>query len=376
MNDSRKTVQVGIVGCGNISSTYIATLHMFDFVRVKSVTDMIDAAAKSRAAEFDVEATSLPNMLDDPAVDIVINLTTPVAHAEISRLALEAGKHVYSEKPLGVTVEEGEGLVKLAARKNLRLGGAPDTFLGAGHQASRRLLDQGVIGAPVAATALMMLPGHEHWHPNPQFFYAPGGGPMLDVGPYYVTNLITLLGPVRSVFGTAKITRTERPILNEARRGEIIKVQVPTHITGVMEFENGTTVTIVTSFDVVKHRHNQVELYGADGSMVTPDPNNFTGAVEIFRRGSANWEEVVVDHPYARATHGRAGGLRGLGAAEMADSLCHGRPHRVSAELAMHALEVMTAFQRSADSGKVVTIHTRCDRPRPIGQNLETGSFD
>lgn len=376
MTASKEVVQVGIVGCGNISSTYIATLHMFDFIRVKSVTDMVDAAAKSRAAEFNIEATSLSAMVTDPAIDIIINLTTPISHAEISRYALEAGKHVYSEKPLGVTIEEGEGLVELAARKGLRLGGAPDTFLGAGHQASRRLLDEGVIGTPVAATALMLLPGHEHWHPNPDFYYLRGGGPMLDVGPYYVTNLITLLGPVRSVFGTAKITRTERPILSEPRRGEIMKVEVPTHTTGVMEFENGTTVTIATSFDVVKHRHNQVELYGSEGSMVTPDPNNFTGPVEIFRRGGKSWEEITVDHPYTRDTHGRAGGLRGLGAAEMADSLRHNRPHRVSAELAMHALEVMTGFQRSADSGKVIAIHTSCDRPRPIDRHVQIGTFD
>ncbi|WP_419760437.1 Gfo/Idh/MocA family protein [Acidisoma sp.] len=376
MSQMNKPIQVGIVGCGNISSTYIATLHMFDFVRVKSVTDMVEAAARERAAEFGVEATSLSAMLSDPAIDIVINLTTPVAHAEISQRALDAGKNVYSEKPLGVTVEEGEALVKLAARKGLRLGGAPDTFLGAGHQASRRLLDDGVIGQPVSATALMMLPGHEHWHPNPHFYYARGGGPMLDVGPYYVTNLIALLGPVRSVFGTAKITRTERPVLSEPRRGEIIKVEVPTHTTGVMEFENGATVTIVTSFDVVKHRHNQMEIYGTEGSMVTPDPNNFTGAVEIFRRGDTRWEEAVVDHPYTEGAPGRAGGLRGLGAAEMADSLRHGRPHRVSAELAMHALEVMTGFQRSADSGRVVTIQTRCDRPRPIGRHVPVGTFD
>ena len=180
---------------------------------------MVETAAQERAAEFDVEAMSLSAMLSDPAIDIVINLTTPVAHAEISQMALNAGKNVYSEKPLGVTVEEGEALVRLAERKGLRLGGAPDTFLGAGHQASRRLLDEGVIGQPVAATALMLLPGHEHWHPNPDFYYARGGGPMLDVGPYYVTNLIALLGPVTSVFGTAKITRTERPVLSEPRRG-------------------------------------------------------------------------------------------------------------------------------------------------------------
>ncbi|HTI01110.1 MAG TPA: Gfo/Idh/MocA family oxidoreductase [Acidisoma sp.] len=376
MSASAKPVQLGIVGCGNISSTYIATLHMFDFVRVKAVTDVVPAAAQARTGEFGVEATSLAGMLADPAIDIIINLTSPVAHAEISQAALEAGKHVYSEKPLGITVAEGEGLLALARRKSLRLGGAPDTFLGAGHQLSRRLLDDGVIGQPVAGTALMMIPGHEHWHPNPDFYYQRGGGPMLDVGPYYVTNLITLLGPVRSVFGTEKITRAQRPVLSEPRRGDIIKVEVPTHTTGVMEFENGATVTIVTSFDIVKHRHNQVELYGLDGSLVTPDPNNFSGPVELYKRGEEAWERVPDDHPYDRPTHDYAGGLRGLGAAEMAHALQHGRPHRVSAELAMHALDVMTGFQRSAESGRTIAIETRCDRPRPIGRQVPFGSFD
>jgi predicted dehydrogenase/sugar phosphate isomerase/epimerase len=232
------TVQVGIVGCGNIAATYVATLRMFDFIHVKSVSDAMPAAATKLAAEFDLAAPPVDALVADPDIEVVINLTMPVAHAEISAKALRAGKHVYSEKPLGVSMAEAETLVELAKRNGLRLGCAPDTFMGGGHQVVRRLIDEGAIGAPIAGTALMLKPGHEHWHPNPHFFYAYGGGPILDVGPYYVTNLIALLGPARRVVGFAKRTRSERVVLSEPRRGEIIKVEVPTHTTGVFEFEN------------------------------------------------------------------------------------------------------------------------------------------
>ena len=367
-------MKVGIVGAGNISATYVATLHMFDFVRVKSVYDISEANAAKLAGQFGLEATSLEAMLGDPEIGLVINLTTPTSHHAICKKALLAGKHVYSEKPLSVTMEEGEELIGLANAGGLRLGCAPDTFLGGGHQLTRRLLDEGSIGKAVSATAMLLLPGHEHWHPNPAFFYHRGGGPMLDVGPYYVTNLIALLGPVREVFGTAKITRMERTVLTDPRRGEIIKVEVPTHLTGVIEFHSGATVTIATSFDVIKHQHNQIEIYGSQGSMVTPDPNNFSGKVELFRAGDKDWQEVPVDHPYTEGVPGHLG-LRGLGAAEMVDSLRAGRPHRVSAELAFHALEVMTAFERSALSRKAVAIHSSCVRPDPIPRQTRQGSF-
>jgi predicted dehydrogenase len=372
--NSGNSMQVGIVGAGNISATYVATLQQIFGFRVKSVHDMSEEAAGKLASRFGLQAVSLGEMLDDPQIGLVINLTTPVAHHAVSKAALEAGKHVYSEKPLGVTMEEAEELMALAHAGGLRLGCAPDTFLGGGHQLTRRLLDEGSIGKPVSATAMLLLPGHEHWHPNPAFFYHRGGGPMLDVGPYYVTGLIALLGPVREVFGTAKITRMERTVVSEPRRGEVIRVEVPTHLTGVMEFHGGATVTIATSFDVIRHRHNQIEIYGSEGSMVTPDPNHFSGEVQVFRAGDEDWTSVPVDHPYTQGVPGYAG-LRGLGAAEMVDSLESGRPHRVSAELAFHALEVMTAFERSSASRKAVAIHSTCSRPEPIGREVEEGGF-
>jgi predicted dehydrogenase len=374
VKDLQRPTLVGIVGCGNISATYIATLHLFDFVRVKAVHDLYQEAAEKLASEFELEASGLDDLLNDPQIEVIINLTTPLSHAEIGRRVLEAGKHYYSEKPLGISMSEADELVDVAKKSNLRLGCAPDTFLGGGHQLTRRLIDEGAIGTPIAATALMLLPGHEHWHPNPHFFYGRGGGPMLDVGPYYVTNLIALFGSVKSVFGTTKITRQERVVSSKPRRGEVIKVEVPTHITGILQFENGATVTIATSFDVIKHQHHEIEIYGSAGSMVTPDPNMYTGAVQVFQQGAKNWSEVVVDHPFVEGVPGRLG-LRGLGAAEMVDALRNERPHRVSGDLAFHALEVMTAFDRSSASGTVIPIASRCERPMPIARSTKAGSF-
>lgn len=366
-------VKVGIVGTGNISATYVATLGMFDFVEVKSVSDLFMDSAQKLAAEFGIQAVDYDTMVADPDIGLIINLTTPTAHFAISKKALLAGKHVYSEKPLGVTLEEAAELMELARANGLRLGCAPDTFLGGGHQLTRKLYDEGVIGNAVSATAMLLLPGHENWHPNPAFFDGRGGGPMLDVG-HYVTNLIALLGPVREVIGTAKVTRIERPVKTQPRFGQTIKVLTPTHLTGVMEFHSGATVTIVTSFDVVKHRHNQIEIYGSKGSMVTPDPNDFTGGVQVFTEGAEDWKDVPVAHPYVKGVEGRLG-LRGLGAAEMVDSIRSGRPHRVSAELAFHVLEVMTAFERSAQSKRAVAIKSSCGRPDPIPAGVKEGNF-
>jgi predicted dehydrogenase len=373
MNET-SPVKVGIVGAGNISATYVATLHMFDFIRVKSIHDLYDEPARRLASQFGLQAASLDGMLSDAEIGLIINLTIPTSHFAISKKALLAGKHVYSEKPLGISMEEADELMSIARASDLRLGCAPDTFLGGGHQLTRRLYDEGRIGKAISATAMLLLPGHEHWHPNPAFFYGRGGGPMLDVGPYYVTNLIALLGPVREVFGAAKITRIERQVKTDPRRGETIKVLVPTHLTGVMEFHCGATVTIATSFDVIRHKHNQIEIYGLEGTMVTPDPNNFTGKVELFRDGDAEWQDVPVNHPYVEGVPGHLG-LRGLGAAEMVDSLRAGRPHRMSSELAFHALEVMTAFERSAQSRKVVAIGSSCGRPDPIPPTVRQGHF-
>ncbi|WP_208545822.1 Gfo/Idh/MocA family protein [Paraburkholderia steynii] len=368
-------MKVGIIGAGNISATYVANLQTFDFLDVKSVCAVHEQHAKALAEQFDLQATNLDSLLADSEIELIINLTTPVAHYNITKMALLAGKHVYSEKPLGISMSEADELMSIARTRDLRLGCAPDTFLGGGHQLARRLYDEGRIGEAISATAMVLLPGHEQWHPNPGFFYGPGGGPMLDIGPYYVTSLVTLLGPVKEVFGAAKITRIERKVKTGPRVGDVIKVLVPTHVTGVMEFHCGATATVVTSFDVLKHKHNPIELYGSLGSMLLPDPNEFTGNVEIFSEGAEDWEKVRVDHPYVEGVPGYHG-LRGLGAAEMVAALRAGRPHRASADLAFHVLEIMTAFERSAKSRKIVRIDSTCGRPTPIPCDLSEGLFD
>ncbi|WP_233809604.1 Gfo/Idh/MocA family protein [Paraburkholderia sp. HP33-1] len=368
-------MKVGIVGAGNISATYVANLQTFDFLDVRSICAVHEQHARAVAQQFDLKTSSLDDMLSDSDIELIVNLTTPLSHYDVTKKALLGGKHVYSEKPLGVSLIEADELMSIARARELRLGCAPDTFLGGGHQLTRRLYDEGGIGEAISATAMVMLPGHETWHPNPGFFYGPGGGPMMDVGPYYLTNLVALLGPVKEVLGSTKITRVERKVKTGPRVGDVIKVLVPTHVTGIMQFHCGATVSVVTSFDVLKHKHNPIELYGSRGSMLIPDPNEFTGNVEIFYEGAESWEGVHVSHPYIEGVPGFHG-LRGIGAAEMVAALRAGRPHRASAELAFHVLEVMSAFEQSSSAKKAISIESTCGRPTPISANVSEGGFD
>jgi len=299
----------------------------------------------------------------------VLNLTVPRAHVEVDLAALAAGKHVYSEKPLGVSLAEGRRLAAAAGAKGLRLGCAPDTFLGGAHQAARALIDDGAIGRPVGGSAFFMCPGHERWHPDPGFYYLAGGGPMLDMGPYYITDLVNLLGPVEQVIGVATRTRAERTIASEPLRGTRIPVEVATHVTGVLRFAGGAAVSVTLSFDVVGHKHVPLEIYGESGSLIVPDPNGFGGAVEIAEV-DATWREVPNRRPYADANY------RSLGLADMAQAIRSGRPHRASGALALHALEVMEAFQASSDSGRAIDVASRPERPAPMPASLARGELD
>jgi predicted dehydrogenase len=251
----------------------------------------------------------------------------------------------------------------------LRLGCAPDTFLGGAHQAARALIDDGAIGRPVGGSAFFMCPGHERWHPDPGFYYLAGGGPMLDMGPYYITDLVNLLGPVEQVIGVATRTRAERTIASEPLRGTRIPVEVATHVTGVLRFAGGAAVSVTLSFDVVGHKHVPLEIYGESGSLIVPDPNGFGGAVEIAEV-DATWREVPNRRPYADANY------RSLGLADMAQAIRSGRPHRASGALALHALEVMEAFQASSDSGRAIDVASRPERPAPMPASLARGELD
>ena len=356
MESALERVGVGIIGCGNISTAYLKAAAGFPILEIKALADINPAAAAARAAEFGLVAKSVEDLLADPSVAIVVNLTVPLAHVEVGRRALAAGKHIHSEKPLGISVAEAKPLLDEAKARGLRVGCAPDTFLGGAHQTCRKLLDAGAIGMPVAGTAFFMCPGHERWHPNPGFYYLHGGGPMLDMGPYYVTALVNLLGPVARVAGLVSRPRATRTITSEPLKGTSIPVEVATHVAGTLEFVSGPLVTIAMSFDVPNHRHRPIELYGTERAMAVPDPNYFGGQIEVAGP-KEEWRVVATEHAYAD------GNYRIIGVAEMAHAIRANRPHRASGELAFHVLEVMEAFQRSSDTGTAVTIASRPERP-------------
>ncbi len=362
-------VGIGIIGCGNISEAYLKAASHFPILDVRGLADIRPEAAEARANQFGLKARSIDDLLRDPSIEIVVNLTIPAAHVEVGLKALAAGKHVHSEKPLGATSAQARTLLEEASRRGLRVGCAPDTFLGGSHQTCRKLVDEGAIGRPVAGSAFFMCPGHERWHPNPAFYYAEGGGPMLDMGPYYITALVNLIGPVARVAGMATRARSERTITSEPLKGTPIKVDVATHVAGTMEFVSGATVSIAMSFDVPKHRHGPIELYGTDASLVVPDPNRFGGTIEVARPGQ-DWSERPTEHPYAD------GNYRIIGVADLAHAIRSGRPHRASGELALHALEVMEAFQISSDRGGHVTIETRPERPAMLPTDVNFGTLD
>lgn len=349
-------VGVGIIGCGNISEAYLKAAADFPILDIRGLGDLRPEAAQARASQFGLKARSIDDLLADPAIELIINLTIPAAHVAVGLQAIAAGKHVHSEKPLGLRAGEARKLLDAAASHGLRVGCAPDTFLGGGHQACRKLVDDGAIGRPVAGSAFFMCPGHERWHPAPAFYYAEGGGPMLDMGPYYITALVNLIGPVARVSGATARVRSERLITSEPLKGQTIPVSVATHVAGTLDFACGAVVSIATSFDVARHRHVPIELYGTEASLIVPDPNRFGGTVEIARPGQ-EWEAQRVDHAYAEGNH------RIIGAADLAWALRENRPHRASGELALHVLEVMEAFQISSDEGRHVTIASRPERP-------------
>ena len=350
--------RIAIVGCGNISDTYFKNCLEFG-LDIVAATDMDMSRATAKAAQFGVTARSLDEVFADSSIELVINLTPPSAHAEISRAALNAGKHVYSEKPLATTRTDGAQLLELAQRNGLRIGCAPDTFLGAGLQTGRKLLDDGVIGEPVAAVAFVAGHGMEMWHPNPDFFYQPGAGPMFDIGPYYLTTLVSMLGPVRRLTGSTRISFPERLITSQPLAGTKIKVNTPTHVTGVLDFESGPVATVITSFDVWASNLPRVEIYGSEGSLSLPDPNTFGGPVRVKSAKDKEWQDVPL-------IPGRAEEGRGLGVRDMAAALRENRPHRANGEMAYHVLDLMQSFEEASTSGQHIQIQSRCDRPAAL----------
>jgi len=362
--------KIGIVGCGNISGIYLQAGDTFEILEIVACADLVVERAKEQAAKYGVpKACTTEELLADPEIEIVVNLTNPDAHAEIGMRAVEAGKSVHNEKPLTLTREQGRRLLDAASARGLRVGGAPDTFLGGGLQTCRKLIDDGEIGDPIGATAFMLCHGHESWHPNPDYYYQPGAGPMFDMGPYYLTALATLMGPVRRVTGSARITFPERIITSQPLDGTKIEVNTPTHVASVLEFASGAIGTIVTSFDVWAHELPCIEIYGTQGSLSVPDPNTFGGPVRIRRAGAAEWSDVPLTHGYTENS-------RGIGVADMAYALHSGRPHRASGELAYHVLDIMHASLESAHEGRRIELASTCSRPDPLPLGLAKGVLD
>ncbi len=357
---------IGIIGSGNISDAYLKGATTFPVLKIIACADVNAEAAVAKAGNWGIEALSVDAILADPRIAIVLNLTTPRHHVAVGLQALAAGKHVYSEKPLAVELAEANRLVAAAHGAGLRVGCAPDTFLGGAHQTARAALDRGVIGEVIAGSCFMMVPGHELWHPNPEFYYQAGGGPMLDMGPYYLTCLVNMLGPVKAVMGSAQASYQTRTIGSGVRAGVEFGVTVPTHISGLIQFESGAAVTITTSFDVWKHQQNHIELYGRKGSMVVSDPNQFEGQILVSDHG-ADWVSVAQTHKYGD------GNYRILGLADMAQAIHDKRPHRASLELSLHVLEVMEGLVTSAHEGRRILMHHTCSRPEALSADLPYG---
>jgi len=365
-------IRIGVIGCGNIAQkAYFPQLLKFPGISLAACADLNADLARAQAAHFGIPRTLTPDaLLADPDIDLVINLTIPQAHAAIDIAALENGKHVFSEKPFALTREDAQRVVDTAAARGLRAGCAPDTVLGAGLQACRALVDRGAIGRPIAFTAAMLCGGHESWHPSPEFYYQPGGGPLFDMGPYYLHALITLLGPVESASAATRISFPERLITSQPKAGTRIPVEVPTHLTAILEMKNGATGTLTTSFDIkVPHTRICIEIYGDEGSLRVPDPNTFGGPVFLGRAGSKEWEEVPLTHPYAENS-------RGLGAADLAAALATGRPHRANDRIALHATDIMVAIHESAAQGRRIPLTTTCERPLPMPAHLPACQLD
>ncbi|HEX4764937.1 MAG TPA: Gfo/Idh/MocA family oxidoreductase [Lichenihabitans sp.] len=365
---------IGVVGCGNISMTYLRNAALFPGVELRACADLSGELAARRGAEYGIRAEPLDALLAADDVDLVLNLTVPNAHHAVSMAALEAGKHVFTEKPLAATAAEGRNLVAEAARRGLRIGSAPDTFLGAAGREARRLIDEGAIGRPVTGTAFMMGRGMEHWHPNPAFYYQPGAGPVLDMGPYYLTMLVHLLGPARRVMAMSAIGSPERRITAEgALQGTRFTVGTPTTINALVEFASGALVNVGMSWDVFRHSIPPIELHGTEGSLRLPDPDTFGGSLALSRSGGA-WED--------RSTAGAAYGAenwpferpdranyRMLGVADLASAIVEGRPPRASGDLALHVLETLEAILAAGESGLAREIETSGAQPQALGES-------
>ncbi|TPJ89664.1 Gfo/Idh/MocA family oxidoreductase [Mesorhizobium sp. B2-5-13] len=375
---SQAKLGIGVIGCGNISMTYLRNAALFGGIELRACADISAEMAALRAKEYGIRALGVDALLADPEIDLVLNLTVPAAHFDISFSALSAGKHVFTEKPLAISASDGRRLVTEAAKRGLLLGSAPDTFLGAAGRKARRLMDEGAIGRPVTGTAFMMGRGMEHWHPNPQFYYQPGGGPVFDMGPYYLTMLVNLLGPVARVMAMATKGQEERLISAEGPfKNTKFKVGTPTNVLSLLEFRSGATVTFGASWDVFRHSNHPIELHGTEGSLRLPDPDTFGGTVSLSERGAA-WKDFASEGelygarnwPYAAPDRAN---YRMLGVADLVRSLQTGATPRASGNLALHVLEIMEAILHSGETKSSVAITGDVVQPALLSEDEARG---
>ncbi len=367
-----RTINLGVIGCGRISGVYLWMAKHFPGIQITACADVDVNIAVAKAAEYGIaKGCSVDELLGDDSIDLVLNLTTPQAHFPLAMKTLQSGKHAYAEKPLGISRAEGQQILAEAAKRGLKVGCAPDTFLGSGIQTARKLIDDGAIGRPVAFTALMMCRGHESWHPGPEFYYEPGGGPMFDMGPYYLTALLNLLGPVKRLTGAASIAIPVRTITSEPKRGQTFAVHTPDHIVGTMEFKNGCIGTIITTFATmhpVYDGNQPIVIYGESGTLRLPDPNLFDGPIHLRTATDPDWHEIKPKFP--------TGYGRSIGAADMANAIRSGRPFRANGEQAMAVLDLMQGFLDSAASGKAFEPTVRYERPAPMRADLPFGDLE
>ena len=364
-------MNIGMVGVGCISGIYLKNFaETFKNVRLVAVCDLIRERAEKAQAEYGIPKLydTMEELFADPEIDIVLNLTRPYQHYDVSRAALLAGKHVYSEKPLGADWEEGCELVRLAQERGLWIGGAPDTFMGAGIQSCRKYLDEGLIGEVIGGRCVMASRGVETWHPDPDFYYQRGGGPLLDMGPYYITALINLLGGVRRVYAASRTTFAERLITAKPHVGEMIKVNVPTHYETLMTFDSGVTISFLTSFDIYNPKMPNIILYGTKGNLTVPDPNCFGAEKGMKFKNGETGEEVELPLTFDYSVNSRC-----LGLADLAAAIEQGRPPRTSYRQTYHVLEVMTGMMKSAETGMPYEMITHFDREAPLDPTLPHG---
>lgn len=368
-----KKVNVGVVGCGGIAYAYNDGGKPFEILQFKSCTDFFETKAKEVEEKYGWKSVSFDEIMNDPEIEIILNITQPSGHFEVAKKALLAGKSVYNEKPICIEREEAQELLALAKEKNLRIGCAPDTFMGAGIQTCIKAINDGWIGKPVGFNAFMMGHGVETWHANPEFYYKKGGGPMFDMGPYYLTALVSLLGPVVEVAGLNTKGFKTRRVTSQPFAGKIIEVDVPTHVSGLLQFESGVIGNLTTSFDVWKHECPIIEIYGTLGTLCVSNPNNAYGKLKIFTpqhdSDDKAWKELPFTHPVFKQT-------RGMGLADMAYAIRSGRKHRANGEMAYHVLDIMHAIHDGAREHKHIAIKSTCEKPAPIRMDLPYGTFE